>query len=155
MLHKFVEHKVCPLCNVDKPSSAYAVDKARVDGLRFCCDDCWPNYTPKRSRQDLSAVEKICGGCGRTLNARAFFYSQHSKDKLTNKCRTCRSSKAPFTVDDAIAFEVAMCEIILNAVDDCGGINEHRAEFDELVVSGMEAAGLLDKWNPPVWIGKL
>lgn len=164
MLHRPVESKVCPLCNVDKPASEYSSDQSRIDGIKFCCKECFPNYVPNRSKKSFDGTVKECVSCHRELPARAFGYAQYNEDRLSQKCRTCLQRRGkPAPLEEILEFELAMQNIydkaVLHLIDKYDlpyetVIVKHRGEFEELIFKAMNRQGLLRLWKLPIWLSK-
>jgi hypothetical protein len=58
------------------------------------------------------------------------------------------------TVDQVIAFEEAMDDIIAEAKTKVTDLELQRSEFEQVVYKLMLGRGLLARWKPPVWIHK-
>lgn len=163
MIHKIPENKICSICKVDLPASAFSQDASRVDGLKFCCRECSKTYKPSKSKRNFDYITKLCEFCNRILPAKSFAYSQHSEDRLSSECRTCKMLKRGIsaTTVEIESFEETMEDIYRDSlyeiadsynVDDDVAIERYRSEFERKVYLKMESEGLLVKWKPPVWV---
>lgn len=156
MQHDIPDHKVCPRCNEDKPSTEYYVNSSRTDGLTYYCKICVVAYAKeprKGTRKNIAASKKQCCNCKRVLPAAAFTYSQQTTDRLRPDCRSCRMyrKKNP-TLDQVLELENEMYHIYRAGSIQVGDIDHHRSEFEQFVYKQMLIRGLLDDWKPPIWI---
>ena len=157
MQHEIPEHKVCPNCNIDKPSSEYHRNAARKDGLTYVCAECIPIYEAKekRPKRKLSSLNKTCDKCGRSLTSRMFQYAQHTEDHLRPSCRTCSSFKPkrnPSMVE-ITTFEDQM-QLIFSEAKSKFDPDKNRSELENFVWKRMLEDNLLETWSPPVWVHK-
>jgi hypothetical protein len=157
MQHNIPDYKICPNCGENKSSSEYHRNAARRDGLTYVCSDCIPLYEAKekKSKKDLSDIEKVCKDCGRNLPSRMYLYDQNSDDRLRASCRTCscyRDSNPP-TIEEVIAYEDEINSFIKNGLLKFD-VERNRSEFEQFIWKKMLASGMLVKWRPPAWIHK-
>lgn len=92
-------YKVCIKCHLLLPTSAFAKNAARKDGLQNMCKECRRKYDAERlpirkqiaeeNRSSLTIKEKTCPTCGRTLPIRYFYNSCANPDGYSTYCKTC------------------------------------------------------------------
>jgi hypothetical protein len=89
--------KLCPGCNIEKPSIGFNKAKRNKDGLADCCKDCG-SYRNKRCREENSAREVIiipefkrCNMCKITLSGSLFSKAKRNKSGLSDYCKKCNS----------------------------------------------------------------
>lgn len=150
----YVDYKTCKACHESKDAESFHRDRSRKDGLKDLCKDCIGDYQPTRSRTDFTGYRKTCSLCLRELDHRRFLWEQHSSDKLSSKCRTCKSwkGKKPPTLEEIVNFEVVLKRILRTAAERVENPSKDRAIFENYVVKSFDRSGLSENWKYPIWI---
>ena len=117
------------------------------------CKACQRDYIPKHTKRDLNSVVKVCACCGRSLSARMFVADQKADDKLSTKCRSCKSwrGRNEPTIEDVELFEATFRDILLTASKRADPITE-RALYENYFAKEFNKRGLSDEWKLPIWV---
>lgn len=99
---------------------------------------------------------KICDCCGRNLDEGMFLAQSTSIDKLSKKCRVCKSWRGPGkpTPEEAEQFYLDLIEVLKNAARAVPLYRRDRAQFENFVHKEFVKANLDQKWKLPVWVNE-
>jgi hypothetical protein len=131
-----LDSKKCSTCQRALPSSAFAANKSRSDGLQTCCRECAAEYYRQRREGMGKTVRervvtpdgyKHCRRCEQVKSHCEWDRNSSASDGLSTRCKACRviegrvghlKRKYGMTEaerEDLIASQVGVCSICLSA----------------------------------------
>ena len=90
------ESKLCPLCQLVRPSSMFKENSSRTDGLRAYCNECdvarhKTSGEKNKAREVIVIPEcKTCPGCETEKHEHGFGRCARNNDGLQTYCKECR-----------------------------------------------------------------
>jgi hypothetical protein len=169
-IDKEVKEKQCPVCLQILDESAFHRDKARRDGLKYCCKSCAPSYkAQERKKRSFDGYVKRCALCDRELPADFFVRTNQGtqQDGLESKCLTCRSwrdRKSPPSLSQVLEYERDLDHVVTSAIVDLESLypneqvdvllKKYRSELEQRVATKLARQGLDKEWKLPCWVHK-
>lgn len=94
-----IPHKICSKCKADKPLTAFAFDKSRIDGHTYVCKECvsafqsvdYEELKNKRRRKALGL--KVCPMCKQEKPFSEFHKNKAHSNDVDPYCKQCSSER--------------------------------------------------------------